>query len=229
MAVEDAPFRVIADHARAAAMLIADGVIPSNEGRGYVLRRIIRRALRYARRLEIAPGFFYQVAQQVPYSLEPYFPSDERKGQARETSSAGPSHRRDAILEDDVHRRRPRRRGDLRGAARRRDDAHGRGGLPPVRHARRSSGAHRRNLFRRGSQGRSRRFEKELEAARERSKGASKFEHEGGLPKDDQIDPSWTTEFRGYPEQDFVRLDGAKVLGLLPLERGKSGFSWKGQ
>ena len=49
-------------------------------------------------------------------------------------------------------------------------------------------------------------FESELSGARERSKGASKFEHEGDLPKDDQIDPSWTTEFRGYPEQDFVSL-----------------------
>ncbi|MGZ5431058.1 MAG: alanine--tRNA ligase-related protein, partial [Thermoanaerobaculia bacterium] len=58
-------------------------------------------------------------------------------------------------------------------------------------------------------------FEVELEKARERSKGASKFEHEGELPKDDQIDPSWTTEFRGYPEQDFVRLEGAQVLGLF--------------
>ena len=62
-------------------------------------------------------------------------------------------------------------------------------------------------------------FESELSAARDRSKGASKFEHEGDLPKDDQIDPSWTTEFRGYPEQDFVRLEGAKVLGVIPTKQ----------
>ncbi|MGZ6971978.1 MAG: alanine--tRNA ligase-related protein, partial [Thermoanaerobaculia bacterium] len=58
-------------------------------------------------------------------------------------------------------------------------------------------------------------FERELSTARERSKGSSKFEHEGDLPKDDQIDPSWTTEFRGYPEQDFVSLERAQILGLF--------------
>src|ERR1035437_548282 len=73
-------------------------------------------------------------------------------------------------------------------------------------------------------------FEKELAAARERSKGTSKFEHDSGLPKDDQIDPSWTTEFRGYPEQDFVSLEGAKVLGLLSEESGeKMDFLRKGE
>ncbi len=61
-------------------------------------------------------------------------------------------------------------------------------------------------------------FEAEMATARERSKGASKFEHESGLPADDQIDASWTTEFRGYPEQDFVSLVGAKVLGVIPTK-----------
>ncbi len=49
--------RVLADHARAAAFLIADGVLPANDGRGYVLRKILRRALRYGRKAEIAGPF----------------------------------------------------------------------------------------------------------------------------------------------------------------------------
>ncbi len=61
----DVAMKVIADHSRSAAFLIGDGVLPSNEGRGYVLRRIMRRAIRYGRNIGLAQAFLGKTAQTV--------------------------------------------------------------------------------------------------------------------------------------------------------------------
>ena len=62
---DDFAIRVVAEHARAAAFLIADGVVPANEGRGYVLRRVIRRGIRFARKIGMAPGFLPETGRAV--------------------------------------------------------------------------------------------------------------------------------------------------------------------
>jgi alanyl-tRNA synthetase len=61
----DVALRVLADHARAMSFLVADGVIPSNEGRGYVLRRVIRRAARFSRSAGMEPPFLRRFADRV--------------------------------------------------------------------------------------------------------------------------------------------------------------------
>lgn len=66
--------RVIADHIRSCAFLIADGVMPSNEGRGYVVRRIIRRAIRHGYRLGIRDVFFYKLVAPLTEEMGEAFP-----------------------------------------------------------------------------------------------------------------------------------------------------------
>ena len=66
LAPDDVSMRVIADHARAAAFLISEGVFPDRDGRPYVLRRIMRRAIRHGHRLGIDQPFLHECACSSP-------------------------------------------------------------------------------------------------------------------------------------------------------------------
>jgi len=70
----DTALRIVADHARATAFLIHDGVIPSNDGRGYVLRKIMRRAMRHARRIGVQEPFLHQLTGVVAELMRPAYP-----------------------------------------------------------------------------------------------------------------------------------------------------------
>ena len=70
----DVAMKVIADHSRSAAFLVGDGVLPSNEGRGYVLRRILRRAIRYGRQIGLDQPFLHETASVVSQQMKTAYP-----------------------------------------------------------------------------------------------------------------------------------------------------------
>jgi alanyl-tRNA synthetase len=81
----DISLRVVADHLRAMTFLIGDGVMPGNEGRGYVLRKIMRRAMRHGRKLGIEQPFLHELVGAVVERMSPAYP--ELLTQARSTSA----------------------------------------------------------------------------------------------------------------------------------------------
>src|SRR4051812_39964092 len=103
-------YQVIADHSRAATFLIADGVLPSNEGRGYVLRKLVRRAVRHGRLLGRREPFLAQTASAVIDVMKPAYPylverRDDVLGtllreesQFRRTLDAGTVHLEEALI-----------------------------------------------------------------------------------------------------------------------------------
>lgn len=70
----DTAFKVIADHVRTVAFAIGDGALPSNEGRGYVLRRLLRRAVRYAKQIQLNEPFMYKLVEIVGDNMKDYYP-----------------------------------------------------------------------------------------------------------------------------------------------------------
>jgi len=75
MSPDDVSMRVIADHARSTAFLIAEGVLPDRTGREYVLRRLMRRAIRHGHRLGIERLFLHEVALEVTSLMGGHYPS----------------------------------------------------------------------------------------------------------------------------------------------------------
>ena len=129
----DRAMRILADHTRGMSFLIADGVVPSNEDRGYVLRRIMRRAILQGRRIGIEPGFLGAFAGRVRGTMGAAYPellehADTIDMWLATEEEALRAHARAGHA--DPRRPRRARQGGRRGGHRRR------GGLPAARHLR---------------------------------------------------------------------------------------------
>jgi alanyl-tRNA synthetase len=100
----DVSMRVVADHARATTFLIADGVIPSNEFRGYVLRKIMRRAMRHGKHLGLTEPFLHRLVEVLVREMGEAYPELGRNRETIEKTILAEEHRFDAVLTDGLPR-----------------------------------------------------------------------------------------------------------------------------
>ncbi|MBD2859508.1 alanine--tRNA ligase [Spongiibacter sp. KMU-158] len=214
--LENSSLRVIADHIRSCAFLIADGVLPSNEGRGYVLRRIIRRAARHGNKLGATAPFFHKLVAPLAVEMGEAYP-ELRELQAQiekallqeEEQFAKTLDQGMKILEQDL--------AGLEGkqipgeTVFRLYDTYG----FPVDLTADIAREQELTLDMDG-------FEAAMEAQRERARSASNFKMDAGL----KLDIEGSTQFCGYTQlaaevevRGLVR-DGEVVDGLSVGERG---------
>src|SRR5262245_3773020 len=119
---DDVSLRVIADHSRAVTFLVSEGIVPSNEGRGYVLRRLLRRAARHGKLLGIDGPFLHEVARAVVHAMGRAYPEIVERQEAvvdvvktEEERFAATLDRGLALLEEQVAEARRKRRSVLDG------------------------------------------------------------------------------------------------------------------
>jgi alanyl-tRNA synthetase len=221
----DVSLRVIADHLRAMTFLIADGVVPGNEGRGYVLRKIMRRAMRHGRKLGIDRPFLPELTRVVVDRISAAYP--ELPGAAKSVASVvrAEEERFGATLKQALNVfqktvERVRREGatdTLAGAdAFRLYDTYG----LPLDFLEELAQDHGLRLDRAG-------FQREMEAQRERARSASKMGAVTGDPVYMRLLEHGKTRFAGY-ESSVV--EDAQVLAVLKngqmarrLDQGEEG------
>ena len=214
--------RVIADHIRSCAFLITDGVVPSNEGRGYVLRRIIRRAIRHGHKLGLSDTFFYKLVAPLVKEMGDAYPelvkgqsNVEKVLQQEEQRFAETLDQGMAILEEAIS---ALKSNTIPGeTVFKLYDTYG----FPVDLTADIARERELHLDMEG-------FEKEMASQRERARKAGKFE----ASYHDKLDVQGTTEFTGYDHtvdtsqitQLFVEGNAVDVLkegeqGIVVLDR----------
>ncbi|WNL44795.1 alanine--tRNA ligase [Dyella sp. BiH032] len=196
--------RVIADHIRACSFLIVDGVLPSNEGRGYVLRRIIRRALRHGWMLGVRGDFFWKMVQPLVEEMGGAYPELAAK---------------QSFVEDALRTEEQRFGETLEHGMRVFDEVAGKSGsIIPGADAFRLYDTYgfpvdlTADIAReRGLSVDMEGFETAMAQQRERARAASRFEAKGQMPAElaSQLKP---TDFLGY---EAISAKGCKVVGIV--------------
>jgi len=196
--------RVIADHIRACSFLIVDGVLPSNEGRGYVLRRIIRRALRHGWMLGVRGDFFWKMVQPLVEEMGAAYPELAAK---------------QAFVEDALRTEEQRFGETLEHGMRLFDEVAGKSGkIIPGADAFRLYDTYgfpvdlTADIAReRGLEVDMDGFDRSMNEQRERARAAGRFEAKGQMPAElaSQLKP---TVFLGY---EALHSNGSKVLGIV--------------